>query len=140
MTMRRDTHMNIEDNRGLIEHKKAFLRQKKDKLHLSLAINKYIFSPIPPLPPFKAKTYRALDLPAMAYVNESHPDLRYTDSAFQAGDEIWLKCYAGGDTGYVNMYDDNKPGYTTLVQRLGNSYVDIKDGTHVYYTTWVDST
>ncbi len=132
--------MDVEEYRGLVKHKKALLRRKRDKFHLFPALDKYILSSIPSFSPFKGKTYRGLDLPAMAYVKEWLPELKYPGSAIQDGDEIYLKCYAGGDPGYVGMYDDYTPGSTTLTQMLGNSNVKIVDGTHVYWATWVPST
>lgn len=66
------------------------------------------------------------------------PDLNYPGPAFQNGDEIYLKCYAGGDAGYVGMYQDYTPGSTTLIQMLGNSRVEIVKGTSIYYATWVN--
>ncbi|KAL8838504.1 MAG: hypothetical protein Q9205_001871 [Flavoplaca limonia] len=76
----------------------------------------------------------------MAYGKEWLLEPKYPDSAIQAGDENYLKCYAGGDAGYVSMCDQTTPGSETLISMLGNSRVEIKPETHLYWATWVPST
>lgn len=70
------------------------------------------------------------------HVSDWRKSYCYQGTPIKDRDRVYLKCYAGGDAGYVARYEHTTPSSTTLVQMQGASRVEIKDAKSEYYATW----
>lgn len=71
------------------------------------------------------------------HVSDWRKSYCYQGDPIKDRDQVYLKCYAGGDSGYVGRYEHTTPGPTTLIQMKDASRVETKDDKSVYYAMWI---
>ncbi|KAL9614930.1 MAG: hypothetical protein Q9167_000572 [Letrouitia subvulpina] len=73
----------------------------------------------------------------MATVKDWNKEIFYHDPPLQDRDQIYLKCYKGGEAGYVGRYEDRTPGSTIVTIMNGISTSRSTESSSIYYATWV---